>query len=156
MDHGWSQCTSTLEFLLLKQNRGAYWNKGAYSIRALNRTGALICKTDSKGALLERGCLLKEGAKVHQHFPAFFLLHATNAWQEFLSCQNLRVKIKVTQLPAVWRVTPFKESYRLPSKGLFAWRWGTPGRPSRARKIACVYEQFLQPQDTGVRLLARL
>ena len=117
----------------MKQNRGAYWNKGAYSIRALNRTGALICKTDSKGALLERGYLLKEGAKsnhygtlhsnqgeVHQHFPAFFFLQATNAWQEFLSCQNLRVKIKVTQLPAVWRVTPFKEAYRLPSKGLFA------------------------------------
>ena len=91
---------------------------------------------------------------MHQNFPDFFLLQATNAWQELLSCQNPGVKIKVTQLPVVWRVTSFKESHRLPFKGLFAWRWGTPGRPSRARKIACVYEQFLQPQDTWVRLLA--
>ena len=46
---------------LMKQNRGAYWNKGAYSIRPLIRKGALIGKTDSKGALLERECLLERG-----------------------------------------------------------------------------------------------
>ena len=55
--------------LLLKQNRGAYWNKGAYSIRVLTRTGALTGKTDSREALSARGLL----------FPS-----ATNAWQELL------------------------------------------------------------------------
>ena len=47
--------------LLLKQNRGAYWNKGAYSIRVLIRTGALFGKTDSREAFLGRGYLLEGG-----------------------------------------------------------------------------------------------
>ena len=47
------------------------------------------------------------------------------------------------------------------TKGLFTWRWGTPGRrgkpPSRGRKIKRVYIQSYNPGVLGfLRLLLRL
>ena len=49
------------------------------------------------------------------------------------------------------------------SKGLYTWRWGTPGRwgnpPNRGRKIKCVYMQSYNPGVLGwgfLRLLLRL
>lgn len=41
MDHSRSQCTCTLKVLLLKQNRGVYWNEEAYSIGALSNKNKL-------------------------------------------------------------------------------------------------------------------
>ena len=48
------------------------------------------------------------------------------------------------------------------SKGLYTWRWGTPGRwgnpPNRGRKIKCVYMQSYNPVVLGwgfLRLLLR-
>ena len=96
--------------------QGHLWKEGAYLIRVIIRTGVLIGKTGSREALIREGVLIGRNAnhlmvpyipnqgEVHQHSPVCFLLQAVNAWQELLSCQNLEVKIKVTQLQVVWQV----------------------------------------------------